>query len=638
MSLGLACTVYVDGQRFADGSPGEAPDDPVALAGLQVVWGRETTVDQPEPSTCTFTAMDERGGRSFLDILRTGQTVDVTATGTLYPDPTEGTFLDPDFTAAPPVILTNATSITDAGIFQLHPKDAARTTTVIFAPAPFEPAGTNPAAWDAIPATSAGQTWRYAIRVQLPPGAAATVRPVLFSGPWANAAAIIDEPLPVASTGGMVDVEGEFEPAVDGAWVGVQLTVYPTGYRWVDVPPEWTWASIDPTWTWLDMDTALVDSVNAFAPAGGTERTVLVFAGRITDVEAGWDDSLAAPAVKVTAQDFTADLANDRVGDEPWAVEAMSDRFNRVLELAGMGVTAQIDDTLTGVRVSYQDVDSQPAADLLRDLAQTVDGIMWSAVHQTTGPYLHVEDPAQRAPLAHLELVDGVVVIVMGSAIGDLALKISACDILRDPVTWTQTVSDITTRASVGWLEQGVDDDGKPETTDRTYTVVDAGAEASFGQRGISVGTMLQAEADAQAVAERLLARTSQIGWRASGLHIDDDTITKQNAASALIMLELLDGTLRNGRPLRLVDLPDWSPVSHDLAVFLEGGTYAYDINAADDDTIWQLDLTVSNAAGTGTSLTWNDVDPTWMWAQVDPEITWLDLYGVGPAPEEALA
>jgi hypothetical protein len=643
VSAGIECTVYVDGKRFADGSPGDDPLAPTALAGLQIQWGRSTTVDQPEPSTCAFRVLDEQGGRAFLDELRTGLTVDVTATGTIYPDPTVGTFLDPEFlNPDTPAIVTNATGTPVAGVYELHPKDAARTMTAVFAPAPFELAGTNPAAWDAIPATSAGQTWSIAARIKTAPGAHAVIRPVLFTGPWKNTAVIVDDPVEVTIDDAWTDVTATFVPELDGAWVGLQVTVYPTGPRWIDVDPALTWAEVDPARTWLDMDTTRLESVNAFTPAAGVERTVLVFSGRITDMNAAWDEDAGAVVVDVTCQDFTADLDNTRVGDQPWAVEPMSARFNRVLELTGLPITAEIDPTLAATLVSYQDVDSQPATALLQDLAQSVDGVLWSATHQVTGPYLHVEDPNQRTPLGHLELVNGVVVIVYSSTPGDRALRISACDILRDPVEWLQSVADVTTRASVGWLEQGVDDKGKPTTTDRTQTMIDPGLEAQYGQRGISVGTLLQSATDAADVATRLLARTSQYGWRASGLHIDDDTIEQRDAIAVIMLLELLDGTIRNGRSLRLTDLPPWSPVGADVGVYLEGGTYTYDSNVDEDATIWQLDLTVSNGAGAGTSLRWIDADPTWTWSQVDPNINWLDLYGVGPTPttalEEALA
>src|SRR6185369_15378776 len=47
--------LYVDGVRVADGSPGYTDSTaPYAIDGLNVSWGRPTTVDQPAASTCTF--------------------------------------------------------------------------------------------------------------------------------------------------------------------------------------------------------------------------------------------------------------------------------------------------------------------------------------------------------------------------------------------------------------------------------------------------------------------------------------------------------------------------------------------------------------------------------------------------------
>jgi hypothetical protein len=632
MSTGLGCVLDVDGQRFADGSPGEDPTDPVALAGLKVVWGRSTTVEQPEPSTCAFQVMDPRGGRAFIDVLRTGLPVQVSATGTVYPDPTTSTFLDPAFdNPDTPVILKGGTGKATGGVFELHPADATRRVTATFAPAPFQPSGTNPAAWDGIPATSPGQTWSWTVRLATAPTAVVDIRPVLFTGPWANTYTVIDQPVRVTAPTGWADVTGSFTPGIAGAWVGVQVSVYPNGPRWVDLDPVTPWSAVDPAISWLDMDTTRVDWVDAQMPEEGTERSVLVYAGRITDLNTHWDDAVGTVVVDVTCQDFTADLANVRVGDEPWTVESMASRFNRVLALTGLPVTATIDADLQATLISYQDVDSQPAADLLRDLAQSVDGILWSAVHQTTGPYVHVEDPGQRAPLSHLQLVAGMVMIVSGAVPGGDALIISACDILRDPVEWVQDVADVTTRASVGWLEQGVDEAGLPATTDRTFQLVDGPLEATIGQRGISVGTMLQAEADAEAVATRVLARTGQLGWRANGLYIDDDTLETGDADAVAMLLQLLDGTTRNGRALQLTDLPEWAPVADEVGMFLEGGTYTYDVGA--EGMTWQLDLTVSNSAGAGTSLQWDELDPTWSWAMFDPTITWNQLWGVGIAP-----
>ena len=179
MSTGTTATLYVDGARFADGSPGDDLTDPVALSGLSVVWGRDTTVDQPAPSTCSFTvARPRRRLRSFLDLLHTGLSVDVTATGTEYPDPTVSTYLDP-WDETDPIAATPQNATVGASTRRVHggsralqvlPVDGTRRWTVTLPPAPYVPAGTSPGAWDAIPQTEPGQTWQVGAWIWAPRG------------------------------------------------------------------------------------------------------------------------------------------------------------------------------------------------------------------------------------------------------------------------------------------------------------------------------------------------------------------------------------------------------------------------------------------------------------------------------------
>lgn len=841
MPTGIGCHVLADGKLLLDGStdPGTSP---VVLSGLEVAWGRETTVDQPEASTCTFEIDDPVGGRAFLDQLRTGTRIDVLASGSIYPDPTEPVWPDPGFETALPgttrsnALVSRSTRRSSSGTYSLRldPVDASRRATVIIAPAPYSTPGDAPDAWDAIPTTAAGQTWSYGATIYAPPGAQLLIRPVLFAGPYAGMATVVNSSsYSIAGDGDWHTFTQSFVPTISGAWVGLQVSSYPTGWTWDQVPPTWTWDSLapDPTtvltnlftnpsfelgttgvlrtsailsivqeaapsaagayslevtatdaptaftgvgqviavtagqwvasafavlpagasyryrvrylayddagaqigasaysdyatvaadtwatvpggswqapdgavsaraylyvhaldsdtppagaqyltdawiaaaaetaaeaqaaldpyfdgdtpdtdtttfawtdapnaststatpaavlpadWTWDDFGAVFVDDVSVLAPAEGTISSVLVYSGRIVSLEASWDDG---PVVKLSCVDFTADMDNIDVGEQPWAVESMSSRFQRIIAATGMGVTADIDESVAGILVSWRDVDASAATGLLAELADSVDAVMWSATHAVTGPYLRVEDPTNRPSVASLQLVDGVVTVVANPDIGP-ALKISACDVLRDDVEWTQDVQDVVTRAAVSWQEQGVDDEGKTTTTERTVTLVDEPAEAQYGARSLSLSTQLQAEADAAVVADKILARTSISGWRASGLVIDDATLDDATEDDINRLLTLLDGTSRNGLALNLVDLPSWSPTGPVVGVYLEGGKYTF------EDGVWVLDLTVSNATAQGASATWDDLDPTWTWDQFDPAMTWDDLRGVGVAP-----
>jgi hypothetical protein len=199
---------------------------------------------------------------------------------------------------------------------------------------------------------------------------------------------------------------------------------------------------------------------------------------------------------------------------------------------------------------------------------------------------------------------------------------LSACQVLRDPVSWVQTVADVVTRVAVSWKVQGVDDDGLPTTTDSTVHEIDPGLEAIHGSRRVSVSTQLQAADDAIDVAQRILARTSPADWRAEGLTVDDDDIPGGTTGVALL-LDLLDGTSRIGAPVVLGELPSWSPAGAMAGVYLEGGTYRF-VGGR-----WVVELLVSSASGLGQSAQWDQLDPTWTWDQWDPAITWNDLRGV---------
>lgn len=626
MSTGVTCEVLLDGERLPDGSPGDDLADPVGLSGLSVVWGRDNTLDQPDPSTCSVRILDRPGGDSFLGVVRTGTRVTVKATGTIYPDPTISTFLDPGFETSAAAAATGATAVAStrrarsgARSLQIHPHvPVTRRWSVLLPPAPLQPAaGGDPAAWDEIPAATPGQTWTFGASVFAPPAARIEIRPVLFTAPTAGSARVIDTPLAATGDGAWITLSGPFAPDAR-AWVGLQISAYPTGTRWSDLPPALTWAGLDPTWTWQDYTRTYIDDVQVLAPAAGTTRTVQVFDGRVTNVKVGWDDSAHGPVVEATAVDFTADLDNRDVGDEPWAVETLSARFNRILTLADLPVTAVIDDTVAAALMSWQDVDAQPAAGQLRNLAASVDATMWPAVHPTTGAYLRVEDASTRAALTELYEDAGGIVRIRPAG----GREVSSCDVPLAPTSFVQDVTDVATRAQVTWQEQTVDDDGLPAPTERTVTVVDTDLEAQLGTRRISLSTLLQSSGDAAEVAARLLDRTSSTEWRAKNITIDDDRLTGTEEHKAL-MLALLDGTARIGLPLRVIDLPDWAPVP-ELPVYTEGATLTYELGR------WIVEATLSSATGQGRSVTWAQLPPGWTWAEFDPAITWADLRGAG--------
>jgi hypothetical protein len=415
MSTGVTCQVFIDGVKAADGSPGEAIDEPAILEDLAVTWGRSDTMSQPDPDSCTFTVVDPVGGTAFTGVYGTGKRVEVVAYGQTYPAPSAPTFANPGMEGPEVTWAVEGGSAAvsthrfkgGAKSLKVKPTAAAQSAIVWLGPQAFQVAPTNPDAWDAIPTTADGQSWTGTVNVWLPTGASVSVRAALFSGPYASAGQPAGNPVLVNGNGAWQAVTSTWTVQTDNKWVGFQLVFYPTGPAWNAMPPAQTWDSTDAAYFWDDLGALYIDDAQVQSPPEGSGRGVLVFSGRITDVTASWDESLGAPVVGVSAVGFTADLENRLIGDEPWAVESAQVRAQRIVTLAGLPINLLVDATVAGTLMSWRDVDSQGATGLLHEIATSVDGVLWPAVHQSLGAYLRIEDPALRESLLQLTREDG---------------------------------------------------------------------------------------------------------------------------------------------------------------------------------------------------------------------------------------
>jgi hypothetical protein len=632
-----SCTVWIDGARYADGQPAEATGDPVALSGLTVTWGRESSIDQPSPASCVFEVLDRPGGPRFIETMGIGSRVQVRADAVVYPDPTVPIFPDPGFeSAALSVITVNAAAAVQSAVVhtgsravRVDPLDAGRAARVIFPPAPLS-AAHDPGAWDAVPRTLPGQQWAYGAAVRVPTALAAVARaqlhPVQFTQPWAGTEKVLTATAGAAAPdgAGWAQHQAVFTPP-PGVWLGVAVDIWPTGPTWDDIPPALTWDQIDPALTWDDLGVTYVDDLLLLAPAAGAARSGEVFTGRVTDLDAQYDTGLGGTLVQVTAQDDTAELANRYVGAAPWAAEQLGARFDRILAAAGQQLNHTVDPGPAGLPVTYRDVDNQAATGLLAELAQSAGGVLWSATSLTTGPYLRLEDVNQRPPLLRLEQgADQVIRIV--PAAGDVpgAVLISACDVLLDPVHWEQDGADVATRVAVGWKDQAPD---PVKPVDATVTAVNAAAEQARGQRRVQVSTQLATETAATELADALLGRLTGGGWRIRGLTYQVRPGDPLGPDQLALVMTILDATTRIGLPILLTDVPAWSPAPTraDVPLYLEGA------KLTNHDGAWTLELLTSSAAAQGAAaITWDDVPPAWAWDQFDPTITWNDLRGVG--------
>jgi hypothetical protein len=631
----VGCTLWVDGVRVADGTPGDVDDAPTALSGLSIVWGRATTIDQVEPSTCSFQLMDPPGGGSFLSLLYTGARVDVVATGTVQAPATLPINADPGFESGAVGSTPAGYSMGNAGATLTVTAAAAATgnQSALWAQAPTYsgraddltvypgPISSDPTAWDHLATVKAGEEWAVTVTFRAAVGVRLSLALGLFTnpngarpGPWLGE-------VEATATGEWQTITTGFTATADqaGTWIGSHMIAH--WAEWVDAVGTWA----DAAGTWAGQRDIYLDDVAMLAPSTAADlvRDVLAFSGRVTDLDAGWDAGIGTVVCSVVAADFVADLAQRDVSAEPWPAERLSARFAHVLAGAAVTIPYTIAPTLASWQVSYLDVDRQECWPLLADLATSVDGILWSATHRTTGPYLWLADPRVQSALYVLHVGDDGLVHVGPTTAAEKAITVDACDVLLDPVVFKQAVSDVTTRVAISWQEQTLDDKGQPAPTERTTTVVDAALETRLGTRRAAVSTMLTTDVDASSVAALILGRMHLSAWRVGGLtwRTDLSDLTSDQTSR---VLDLLDGTRRLGAAILLTDLPDWSPTGGaTLPLLLQGGTYTFDAGW------WTLNLVTSSAAAQGSSLRWCDVDPAYSWNDIGPDVAWSDVVGV---------
>jgi hypothetical protein len=370
----------------------------------------------------------------------------------------------------------------------------------------------------------------------------------------------------------------------------------------------------------VDQSIRLGSALTVWAVLGASR--VIVFVGRVTDLELSYEDDQGGGGAvcQVIATDLMGDLANRFVGSEPWPMETIAARAARIMTAIGQSVTVTVDDRPKALSVSRLDVDRQPAANLLRELATTGTAVLWVVVDTAGTVSLRIEDPTARSGLWILgKGGDGFWRPMQGTESSGGQLDTS--QVLRAPVRWNRATADLITRVTVRWLDQST----SPGTTERTVGVVDAAAEAQLGARGLSVGTILTSSADATAAANLLLA-THQASdlWRASGLEWDLAHSVADDDDTRALALHLLDNTTRIGAALLVGVMPAWAPgVDSAIGLYCDGGEYEF-VGGR-----WRLTLLTTASTGTGKSFTYVQTPREIQYAQMAHDVSYLDLVGV---------
>lgn len=626
MTAPISCEVFVDGTRLADTAASWAQRTPTALSGLSVEWGRDGPQAQPEIGTCSLVVADADGDTEFLGLLKVGAWLEVNSSTTITTEQPSDVVIDPGFTSPPSSrVEATGTAVNDPARDALAPPGHAVKLTqaptvqgwVHVPPGPFT---SHPGGWLMIPQFVDGQTWQISIMLRAGPIPNPGMRFQVIGfeesnnfnitqiGTARQTGAIVGQYVTISDTVTAL-------PAQYPLWLGVQITglISPA---WNAVPAGTTWANVG-VGAWGEVGAIWLDEMHAYPPLT-TARRARVFTGRITDLIASAMGGQAVQ-VEITATEWTADLANQNLGDVPWLKERLDARAGRICSYAARRPSIYLDARCAAFQVSWVDVDNQPLYPLLEDLAITGDGVLWPIARDV----LWVEDPETRASVGSLGPDpggSGLITVYGGRDAG--AVLLDSCDVGRDELRLEQNVEDIVTRVALTWLDQTLDEQGNQQPTDVTLYRDDLNAQSTLGIREFAVSTQLTTAADGQAVGDRKLARSRANTWHADGL-VWDTRISPDDVDHQLAALRLLDLTARVGCLLTVTDVPAWIPLGPDLSAYVEGGTYRFEGGR------WILEIGLAPSSVSGTSAKWTDLDPAWHWNMFDPLVAWVDLWGV---------
>lgn len=652
----LACRVEIDGARVADGSLATDNDAaPFVLAGLSVIWGRTTTVDQPTPAALTFTLKDWSGDRAFLDLARTGAAVTVDAVARID-GPSGSVVADPTMSRVPLGYMPESSVPSVRGVppyshqrwfekrsdgLVLHPGwsyrlgewwpgSANHRTVVDLPPADWiaPPAGFT--AWNLIPRSTAGQLWTVTVTGRLGIGARGSLSvwtdTESHSHRAASDAVVIGRPTPLLDG----DTAAVVEAPSSGLWMGPRVSATHALFSDPIVATAGTFADSPFGVTTFDEWTAyVIESYDVVGPAGASEQTARVFAGRITDAVATFNRGVE---VAVTATDQLGVLANDLFEPPPFPRQPFGHRVFGILDAAGRpsGSSHVLIDppynSTSGedVTVASLTMESTTVLEALQPLVAGHDLVLWTASHDSVDePWLWIEDPQRRAAVVAMRMGAGGLVEV-GPADLDpvVGTHLSACDLDLDPVQWTQSVSDIVTRVTIDHPYQPAHFP-EPETRYvHRRSLLDG--DDLVGVRAATLTSQAVLPAAVARVAVRLLDRLSGSGWRVSGLRWDLTSRAEVGSDVVARVLPLLDNRSRLGRAVMLTDLPDWSPRTGNQGGYVEGGTLVYDGNG------WIVDLTLSAGQGLGAAATYGQTPPAWRYIDFPPSIRYADIRNAG--------
>jgi len=314
------------------------------------------------------------------------------------------------------------------------------------------------------------------------------------------------------------------------------------------------------------------------------------FRGRITDVALGWDDAgedtPTTEQAQLSAVGIMADLGRRFIGAEPFPVENDAQRVARIASLAGMPLDLWESDPGT-VQIRARDIDSQPALEVMRETAESGQGVLW----QTADGEVRYSDAWHRARVA-------------------VGLELDSCDVLVSP-TWVRNLDGLVNEVAVGYGTGG-------GGTQPRYTNTNATSQAVWGRYAYTTDTLLASLADAQTMGDLLLRRNFEPVWVLSAVPVDVAGLSESDT-DRLLTLDVND-------LVHIANLPTNGSAPTDIYGWVEGWseTLAHGVH--------DMELALSGYCRTSALVRWDDpAGVTWNTIPNAATLTWDQSYCIGP-------
>lgn len=639
------CEVWVDGKRYRDGQPGQIAADPYVLEGVTVTWGRENTVDQPDPATATFTIMDPPGGTIHFDTtVQLGSSVVIWAQ------------LNGLRTVVFGGRITDLTASFDdeagAGICDVVAADLLSDLANRFV-------GSEPWAMEAMSArasrilTAVGVSTA-GLTVATKPGAAQVSRMDVDRQPAAQLL------LDLAVSTGCV-LWAAYDPAKAGPYLlyedpGARASLFalveniPAGADGqVNLFPKPSFEDGLTTGFAITNGTLTVPNVVALPGAGSKALSAIaVAAGGMNVTLATTIRPPVAPGALYRISAYVRSTTTPLAG-LPRIEAVYRDSAGAVLGSQSFGApVASLTSQWQRIEVTLP---AAPAgAATLSFNLQTPSGLVAGNNVQYDAIMVHTVAAAGDPTLAYFDGDSAAAVDVTYDWLGERwnsasirrsgqpllwapgvsatgGTPLSACNVLQDPTEWVRAVTDLVTRVAVRWLDQTT----SPDPTERTVEFVSTADEKTYGARGVSTSTILTTATDATSLATGLqAAHKPSPSWRASGMTWDLSA-TEASQSDQDLAFALLGNVTRLGYAIALRDLPYWTPSAATVQLYIEGGVYRFEADDA-GQMRWVMALVGAPATGLGGSLTYGKTDLSVRFVDVDRAVRYIDMVGVGAA------